>query len=99
MIGRSLYFRENQVYGRVWLEDLHGKCSESCQVSLSLPIEVSNLLLEETLDLASRKSYSLKINNLGSGYASRNPSLITNLSSTGWCPSEVSLIMQEYNDT
>ena len=98
MIGHSMFFREHQVSGRVVLEDLHGKYSESYQVSLPLPIEMSIVLLEETLDLASRKIYGIDLA-LGSGNTFLSPSLITNLNSSGWCPSEVSLIMRGYDDT
>ena len=80
------------------LEDLHGKCSESYQVSLPLPIEMSVTLLEETLDLASRKAYGID-SRLGSENMFLSPSLITNLNSTGWCPSEVLLITRRYDDT
>ena len=98
MIMHSMFFREHQVSGRVVLENLHGKCSESYQVSLPLPIEMSIILLEETLDLASRKAYGIDLR-LGSYSIFLSPSLITNLNSTGWCPSEVSLITQGYDDS
>ena len=97
MIMHSLFFREHQVSGRPVLENYHGKCSESYQVSLPLPIEMSIILLEETLDLASRKAYGIDLR-LGLVNVALSPSLITNLKSTGWCPSEVSLITRSYDD-
>ena len=98
MITHSMFFREHQVSGRVVLEDLHGKCSENYQISLPLPIEMSIMLLEETLDLASRKAYGIGLK-LGSDSMLLSPSLITNLNSTGWCPSEVSLITRGFDDS
>ena len=98
MIMHSCFFREHQVSGRVLMEDLNGKCSESYQVSLPLPIEMSIILLGETLDIASRKAYGIDLS-LGSADIFLSPSLITNLNSTGWCPSEVSLITRGYDDS
>lgn len=98
MIEHSMFFREHQISGRVMADDLHGKCSEGYQVSLPLPIEMSIILLEETLDLASRKTYGINLS-LGPTPMSLSPRLITNLNSTGWCPSEVSLITRKYDDS
>ena len=98
MLEHSMFFREHQVSGRVVLENLHGKYSESYQVSLPLPIEMSIILLAETLDLASRKAYCIDLR-LDPENILLSPSLITNLKSTGWCPSEVSFITRGYDDT
>ena len=97
MIVHSMFFREHRVSGRRVLGNVHGKCSESYQASLPLPIEMSIVLLEETHDLASRKAYGIDLG-LGSESMFLSPSLITNLNSTGWCPSEVSLITRRYDD-
>ena len=100
MLMIAVSFRLHQVSGHWWEDDLiywvkHSQ--ERYVMDIPLPLEMSIIILNETLDLASRRSLGLTIN--GSFEGSRSPSLINNLRICGWCPSEISLVREGLDET
>ena len=96
LIMQSMHFRLCQVSGYHLVPDVNPKANESYKIELPLSIEMSIILLEVTLDQVSRRMY-------GIGSASSNdmhPStaLLKSLRLDGWCPSEVTLVMNGMDD-
>ena len=76
----AVSFRLHQVSGHWWEDDLiywvkHSQ--ERYVMDIPLPLEMSIIILNETLDLASRRSLGLTVNSSFEG--SRSLSLINNL--------------------
>lgn len=100
MILMAMQFRLQNISGQ-WWEDapVHwvDRPEESYEMALPLPLQMSIAILCETLDRASRK--------VGGAEPSviepmlQNNTLTDRLISYGWCPSEISFVLQGLNDT
>ena len=100
MLMISTSFRLHQISGHWWENDLifwveHSK--ERYVMDIPLPIEISIIILNETLDRASRRAFGLP--DQANTVWSLSPSLINYLKISGWCPSEISLAQEGLNDT
>lgn len=100
LITIAMCFQTHQLSGQ-WLGDSlywGGRPKESYVVALPFAIEMSIVILTETLDRANRRAFG----NLGRMIAGafENPRLIHYLNEAcAWCPSEVSLARQSMDDT
>ena len=97
----AMNFRLHQISGNWWQEDLQAsqfeKVIERYKVAIPLSIEMSFVVLEGTLDRTSRRARGLDFNKSENELLS--PPLLENIKAGGWCPSEVSLILQGFDDT
>lgn len=89
IIGKALVFRTHNFTPEWWLPNLSFEPDKSHSASLPFSIEMSMVILEETLDRASRRNFGIDHNGYFQG--TLNTSLTRRLEHNGWCPSEVSL--------
>ena len=100
MMMISTSFRLHQISGHWWEDDLLHLVEHSREryvMDIPLPIEMSIIILNETLDRASRRAFGRTNEYSTEGF--RSPSLINNLEICGWCPSEISLVQEGLDDT
>ena len=100
MMEMAMYFRLHQLSGDWWQESLlHWveRPKDSYFVTLPLPIEISIVILGETLDRASRRARGYQ--DILTGTGSLNKCLIDRLKACAWCPSEISLLQEGLDNT
>ena len=100
MLMISISFRLHQISGHWWEDDLMFWVEQSKEryvMDIPLPIEMSIIILSETLDRASRRAFG-RPDQVDTDW-SLSPSLINHLKISGWCPSEISLAQEGLNDT
>ena len=100
MLMASNYFRLHQISGHWWEDQLLYWVEQSKEryvMDIPLPIEMSIIILSETLDRASRRAFG-RPDQVDTDW-SLSPSLINYLKICGWCPSEISLAQEGLDDT
>ena len=93
-------FRLHQLSGQWWEESLVfwvERPEESYTSTLPFSIEISIVILGETLDRASRRARGLQNLSVISGPLKK--SLIDQIKACAWCPSEMSLLQEGLDDT
>ena len=101
MIMVSIQFRLHQISGQWWQDNLlHWveRPKESYVVTLLLSFEMSLCILCDTLDRASRRAFG-NLDKTPAESMLHNQSLINELKTCAWCPSEISLILEGMTDT
>ena len=98
MISIAIQFRLHQISGNWWQRgSIFEAVEEEYKVAIPFHIEMSFVVLEETLDRASRRARGLEYNKSNDTLLS--PRLVENVKTSNWCPSEVSMISTGFDDT
>lgn len=104
MMIHSLVFRLHQ-FSDYWIHDTDywrtfsqsNLPAEAYKVTLSLAIEISICVLQDTLDRSSRRAFGINHDVPEGLFLCKG--LLEGLPRAGWCPSEISLILHGFDDT